>query len=122
MLPKYHLPITGAGFNLFFGAGMHVGQLKEFGTTYGYDLMAGIEWKLPALPVVISADVKPAYHINHRDWFDFPAAVSVHYVIAHETKDKRKKDRKRRKKRKDRRERREERKESRQEWWENFDD
>ncbi|WMN10737.1 hypothetical protein QYS49_35805 [Marivirga salinae] len=120
VLPKYHLPITGEGFNLFFGAGMHVGSLKEYGATYGYDLMAGIEWKIPALPIVISADVKPAYHINHEDWFEFPASVSIHYAITRETKAKRKKDRERRKKRKERRERREERKEKRQEWWDDF--
>lgn len=120
ILPKYHLPITGEGFNLFIGAGMHVGSLKEYGTIYGYDLIGGIEWKIPALPLVISADVKPAYHINHEDWFEFPATISIHYAITRETKAKRKKDRERRKKRKERRERREERREKRQEWWDDF--
>jgi hypothetical protein len=120
ILPKYHLPITGEGFNIFFGAGAHIGGLKEFGTTYGYDLMGGIEWKIPALPLVIGADVKPAYHINHEDWFEFPASISVHYVFSKETKVKRIKQREKRKKRKVRRERREERREKRQEWWEDF--
>ena len=117
LLPKYHLPITGQGFNLFFGAGIHVGGLKEYGSTYGYDLMGGIEWKIPALPLVIAADIKPAYHVNHEHWFEFPASVSVHYAITRESKAKRKKDRIKRKKRKERRERREERREKRQEWW-----
>ncbi|WKV10946.1 hypothetical protein [Marivirga harenae] len=120
ILPKYHLPITGEGLNIFFGAGAHIGGLKEFGATYGYDLMGGIEWKIPALPLVIGADVKPAYHINHEDWFEFPATVSVHYVFSKETKAKRKKQRAKRKKRKERRERREERREKRQEWWNDF--
>ncbi|MGM0581213.1 MAG: hypothetical protein ACQETL_11070 [Bacteroidota bacterium] len=120
ILPKYHLPITGEGFNLFIGAGMHVGGLKEYGNTYGYDLIGGIEWKIPALPLVLAADVKPAYHFNHKDWFEFPASVSIHYAITRETKAKRIKDRKRRQKRKERRERREERKEKRQEWWDDF--
>jgi len=57
IIPKYHLPITGEGFNIFFGAGMHFGGLKEYGTTYGYDLIGGIEWKIPALPLVLGADV-----------------------------------------------------------------
>ncbi|HET8858481.1 hypothetical protein [Marivirga sp.] len=117
VLPKYHLPITGEGFNIFFGAGMHAGSHKEYGKIYGFDLMGGIEWKIPALPIVLAADIKPAYHINNEDWFDFPASVSIHYVITRETKAKRKKDRERRKKRKERKERREERKENRQEWW-----
>lgn len=120
VLPKYHLPITGEGFNIFLGAGMHYGSLKDYGTTFGYDLIAGVEWKIPALPLVIGVDVKPAYHINHEDWFEFPAAVSIHYVLSKESKEKRKKDRKRRKKRKERRERREERRENRQEWWGQF--
>ncbi|WP_375578345.1 hypothetical protein ABWH96_15080 [Marivirga tractuosa] len=120
VIPKYHLPITGQGFNLFFGAGIHVGGLKEYGSTYGYDLMGGIEWKIPAVPLVISADIKPAYHINHKDWFEFPATVSIHYAITRETKAKRKKDRIKRKRRKERRDRREERREKRQEWWDDF--
>jgi len=122
VIPKYHLPITGEGFNIFFGAGIHFGSLKEYGTTYGYDLIGGIEWKIPALPLVIGANVKPAYHLSHQDWFEFPAAISVHYVITRETKEKRVKDRERRKKRKARRERREERRENRQEWWDDFKD
>ncbi|SMG53087.1 hypothetical protein SAMN05661096_04050 [Marivirga sericea] len=122
VIPKYHLPITGEGFNIFFGAGMHVGGLKEYGRTYGYDLIAGVEWKIPALPLVIGADVKPAYHLSHEDWFEFPASVSVHYVITRETKEKRVKDKERRKKRKAKRERREERREARREWWQDFKD
>jgi hypothetical protein len=122
IIPKYHMPITGDGFNIFFGAGMHVGGLKEYGKTYGYDLMAGIEWKIPALPLVLAADVKPAYHLSHENWFEFPATISVHYAITRETKEKRLKDKERRKKRKARRERRKERRENRQEWWGDFKD
>lgn len=120
VLPKYHLPITGEGFNIFFGAGAHIGGLKEYGSTYGHHLIGGIEWKIPALPLVIGADVKPAYHINHEDWFEFPASISVHYVFSKETKAKRMKQREKRRKRKERRERREERKEKRQEWCDDF--
>jgi hypothetical protein len=99
------------------GAGGHIGNLKDFGTTYGLDLMIGVEWKLPALPLTISIDMKPSYNLQDQDWFEFPAAISVHYVLAKETKAKRKKVRKKRKKRKERQERREDRRETRKAWW-----
>ena len=70
---------------------MHIGGLKEYGSTYGYDLIGGVEWKIPAIPIVISADIKPAYHINHEDWFEFPATVSVHYAIFSGIKNQKKK-------------------------------
>lgn len=117
VLPKYHLPLIGEGLNLYMGAGAHVGELKHFGTTYGFDLMVGIEWKLPLLPLTLSTDIKPAYNVQDQDWFEFPAAISVHYVLAKETKSKRQKKRKKRRKRKARKERREERKEARNAWW-----
>jgi len=121
ILPKLHLPITGEGFNLYFGAGMHKGKGQELGSNYGYDLVGGVEWKIPALPVVLGADVKPSYNINQSNWFDFPATVSIHYVLSKETKAKRKKVREKRIRRKERRqERRENRNESRSQRLDNF--
>lgn len=116
-LPKFHLPIIGDGLNLYFGAGMHSGARKEFGSFYGYDIMGGIEWKIPAVPLVVSADVKPSYHVNGVQWFEFPAAVSVHYVLSKETRAKRLKHKEKRARRKERREEREERREKRKEFW-----
>lgn len=116
-LPKYHFPILGKGLNLYIGAGAHLGSLKDFGITYGVDAMVGLEMKLPALPITISADFKPGYHFRHEDWFELPGAVSVHYIISKDTREKRVKARKKRKRRKERRELREERKENRQNWF-----
>ena len=116
-LPKYHLPLIGAGFNFYVGMGAHLGGLKDYGLTYGWDLITGLEWKIPAVPLTVSADIKPAYHMQHAEWFEFPAAISVNYVFAKETKEKRKKARVKRKKRKERREKRAERRAARQEWW-----
>ncbi|GAA5037546.1 hypothetical protein GCM10011506_34000 [Marivirga lumbricoides] len=116
ILPKYHLPILGKGLNFYVGAGAHLGTLKDYGATVGVDLMAGIEMKVPALPVTVSADFKPAYHFRHEDWFDFPVAVSVHYIISKETREKRKKAREKRKRKRERRERREERRENGKDW------
>ncbi len=120
ILPKYHFPILGKGLNLFVGAGAHVGSLKDFGVTYGVDAMVGLEMKLPVLPITISADFKPGYHFRHEDWFELPGAVSVHYIISKDTREKRVKARKKRKRRKERQELREERKESRQNWFDSI--
>ncbi|WKK85095.2 hypothetical protein QYS48_24285 [Marivirga arenosa] len=122
ILPKYHIPVLGKGLNLFIGLGIHYGNEKELGPYYGYDLIGGLELKLPTLPITISTDVKPSYHINHTDWFDFSAAVSIHYVLSKETKQKRQKARKKRNRRKLRQERREERRENRNQWLNGFSD
>ncbi|GAB3340059.1 hypothetical protein GCM10027429_27170 [Marivirga atlantica] len=116
-LPKYHLSVIGEATNLYFGAGAHLGQLKDYGAFYGFNALFGAEVKLPALPITVSADIMPTYHENHEDWFEFPAAVTVSIILAKETKEKRKKARKKRKKRKERRKRREERREQRKEWF-----
>ncbi|MBK6264154.1 hypothetical protein JKA74_03820 [Marivirga sp. S37H4] len=117
LLPKYHINIIGKGLNLYLGVGAHVGNLKDFGMTYGVDMMAGLELKLPAIPITISADFKPAYHFQHEDWFALPGAFSIHYVISKDTREKRKKVRAKKKRRKERRKLREERREKRQEWF-----
>ncbi len=118
VMPKYHFNIIGRGTNLYFGAGAHAGNLKDYGTFYGFNIITGVELKLPALPITISADVMPTYHVNHEDWFDFPAALTISLVLAKETREKRQKARKKRKKRKERKKRREERKEKRGLWFE----
>ena len=96
LLLQQHFPIIGRGFNIYMGPGVHVGEQKETGRFYGVDMVIGAEMKLPALPFVLSADIKPAYHFDHGEWFDFSTALSLHYVIGKDTKAK--KDREKRKK------------------------
>lgn len=110
LLLQQHFPLIGKGFNIYAGGGMHIGDHKESGGYYGYDAVLGAELKLPALPVIISADVKPAYHVGHPDWFTFSTAISAHLIISKDSKKMRKKMRERKKRRKDRLKRREERK------------
>jgi len=109
ILPKYHFPILGKGINLYLGTGMHYGRKKEMGLYYGYDLLGGVELKIPALPIIISTDINPSYHINHSDWFSFSTGISIHYILSKETREKRQRARKKKRKRKERRERRENR-------------
>jgi hypothetical protein len=113
-----HYPILGRGFNAYLGGGAHLGALQDFGPTLGVDAMLGLEMKFPFLPLIISADVKPAYHILHEDWFNFNTAVSVRYVLGKDKKKQRQRTRRRRKRRREREKRREERRQEKQTFWE----
>jgi hypothetical protein len=112
LLIEQHFPLIGKGFNIYTGVGMHLGEQKEQGNYYGYDAILGAEMKLPGLPIVISADIKPAYEVNHSDWFTFSTGLSAHYIIAKDNKKKRQKAREKRKRKKERQKRREEKAES----------
>lgn len=106
-LIKQHFPIIGRGLNMYIGGGGHIGKLKDFGTTYGVDAVMGVEHKILILPLVISVDFKPAYHMAHEDWADFSTAFSVRYVLVkYKNGEKRRKKRKRQKAREKRREER----------------
>lgn len=113
LLVQQHFPVIGRGFNIYMGPGVHVGEQKETGKFYGVDMVIGAEMKLPALPFVVSADIKPAYHFDHGEWFDFSTALSLHYVIGKDTKAKKDRE-KRKKKRLKERQKRDKQKEKRQ--------
>ncbi len=115
ILLQQHFPLLGKSFNLYAGGGVHLGEHSETGGFYGYDGVLGAELKLPAMPILISADIKPAYHIGHPDWFTFSTAISAHIIISKDTKAKRQKDRERRKRKKEREKKRDERHEERSE-------
>lgn len=121
LLLEKHFPLVGRGLNFYIGGGAHLGAIQDFGPTVGADVLMGAEIKVPFLPLVVSGDVKPAYHVMHEDMFDFNAAISVRYIVskadnqkirAHR-KEKRKKERLRAKVKKERRKARQERKEER---------
>lgn len=87
-LYEWHFPLLGKRFNYYVGAGGHVGNLKDYGVFTGADVILGIEYKVNGLPFLLSADVKPAVHINHEDWINLSSGVSVRYVILKEKKEK----------------------------------
>lgn len=115
LLLEKHFPLVGKGLNFYIGGGAHMGAIKDFGSTVGADALVGAELKVPFLPLVVSADVKPAYHVVHEDWFDFNAGVSVRYIIGKDTKKQRERHREQRKKRRLREKVRKERVKARQE-------
>ncbi|WP_439880666.1 hypothetical protein ACSX1A_16105 [Pontibacter sp. MBLB2868] len=87
-LYEWHFPLLGKRFNYYLGAGAHVGNLKDNGVFTGGDAILGIEYKVNGLPFLLSADIKPAVHINHEDWINLSSGVSVRYVILKEKKEK----------------------------------
>jgi hypothetical protein len=84
VLIEQHFPLMGKGFNYYLGAGAHVGNLKDSGGFYGGDLILGSEMKLPLLPLVLSLDVKPAFHANHTDWLTFGGGFTLRYILVKE--------------------------------------
>ncbi|MFD2514141.1 hypothetical protein ACFSRY_09710 [Pontibacter locisalis] len=87
-LYEWHFPILGKRFNYYLGAGAHVGNLKDNGVFTGADAILGVEYKVNGLPLLFSADVKPAFHINHEDWINLSSGISVRYVLVKEKKEK----------------------------------
>jgi len=89
VLYEWHFPLLGRRFNYYLGAGGHVGNLKDHGAFTGADAILGIEYKVNGLPFLLSADLKPAVHINHEDWVQLSSGISVRYVLVKEKKKKR---------------------------------
>ncbi len=89
-LVEQHFPVLGKGFNIYLGAGAHVGHLKDRGAFYGGDLLAGAELKLPIIPIVLSLDLKPAFHVNHDEWGGVSGGLSIRYILVKEKKEKKK--------------------------------
>jgi hypothetical protein len=87
-LYEWHFPLLGERFNYYLGGGAHVGNLKDHGVFTGADAILGLEYKVNGLPFLLSADIKPAIHINHEDWIGLSSGVSVRYVIVKEKKKK----------------------------------
>jgi hypothetical protein len=90
LLYQRHFPILGKRLNYYLGGGGHVGNLKDYGVFTGVDAIVGVEYKINGLPLLLSADVKPALHINHEDWVNLATGISIRYVILPEKKEKKK--------------------------------
>lgn len=84
VLGQRHFPLLGQRFNYYIGGGVHGGHLRDYGTIYGLDAIAGIEYKINGLPFLLSTDIKPAFHLKHENWFNFGGAFSIRYVLIKE--------------------------------------
>lgn len=104
-LLEYHYPIIDKGLNYYIGAGIHTGHRRNHGQFYGMDVLLGLEVKIPALPLLLSADFKPMAHLNHSKSTQWETGISIRYIfVTH-------KDLKKRKKAKEKEERKDRRKE-----------
>jgi hypothetical protein len=81
LLAERHFGILGPSLNYYFGAGGHLGRNKDTGGFGGFDALAGVEYKVAFVPLVLSFDFKPTIEINSADWARFPVALSVRYVL-----------------------------------------
>lgn len=110
VLLEKHYPIAGRGLSAYMGGGAHLGGAESGGMILGPDLILGAEFKLPFMPLLISADLKPAYHfrtVSNEDTdisrINFSTAISLRYVIGKETSQDRQRYRERKRTRRDRR-------------------
>ena len=74
-LYEWTVPIITDGFNLYYGAGAHLGVYSEQ-FTLGADVILGIEYKIPSVPIAVSFDYKPSLMIlpeflNAKSFSDF---------------------------------------------------
>lgn len=102
VLLEKHYPIAGRGLSAYMGGGAHLGGAESGGTLLGPDLVLGAEFKLPFMPLLVSADLKPSYHFRtvsdeetDISRINFSTALSVRYVISKETSEDRKRYRQR---------------------------
>ncbi|MFC5271825.1 hypothetical protein [Adhaeribacter terreus] len=85
---QQHFPIITHGLNYYIGAGGHIGDLKDNGAFYGVDGVLGLEAKLIFTRLLLSADLKPAIHFNHEDYFGLQGGFSLRYILIKEKKKK----------------------------------
>ena len=88
VLLEKHFPLAGKGFNLYAGAGPHIGHWGRRNPEansnnqllYGATVIAGLEIKLGKL--LLSADYKPAVNIK-GGWqtFDSQTGLSARYIF-----------------------------------------
>lgn len=81
VLARQHFPLLGNRLNIYVGGGLHAGSHKDRGSYYGIDLITGVEYKVNALPLLLSFDFKPAIHIDYEDWLTPSTAFSLRYVF-----------------------------------------
>lgn len=88
-LYEWNVPIIGNGFNLYYGAGAHLGAwsykeaTRKSGFNFGLDVIVGLEYSLKSAPLAFSIDYKPRLEfLPEPDFFgmlDF--ALGIKYTF-----------------------------------------
>jgi hypothetical protein len=81
------------GFYWYYGAGGHLGFYdndydppyrdgdRDGGTAIGLDGIAGLEYRIPEIPLTISADVKPFLEFTETDLYLWDTGLSLRYTF-----------------------------------------
>lgn len=69
-LYEWSMPIITNGFNLYYGAGGHLGVFSEK-FALGLDVILGLEYKIPSVPFAVSLDYKPSISLLPSAGVDF---------------------------------------------------
>lgn len=85
-LYEHHQPMLTRGLNFYLGAGPHIGRLFKEGEIegrnyFGLTGILGIEWKFPAMPILISADLRPQFHLNHVKSTELKPGIAIRYIM-----------------------------------------
>lgn len=95
LVERYKPAFNNENANWFIGAGMHIGyhgrdnsfnpEKKANTKTYinlGIDLIGGLAYNFPNIPINVSVDYKPAFHFTGERWFVGEGlGFSLRYVL-----------------------------------------
>lgn len=87
MIEHHNNLLFTKSLNMYGGIGPSVGKYLLYDSTYlGCNLVFGVEYKVLLLPLVISADLKPAFKLQEDDWFHLGIGFSFRYVLIKQKK------------------------------------
>jgi hypothetical protein len=68
-LLEYHFILADPSWRIILGGGMHFGTWNRYGdahvsplSVFGLDVIGGVEYIIPSVPIGVSLDVKPSMH------------------------------------------------------------
>ena len=87
MIEHHNNLLFTKSLNMYGGIGPSVGKYLLSDSSYvGCNLVFGVEYKVLLLPLVISADLKPAFKLQEDDWFHLGIGFSFRYVLVKQKK------------------------------------
>ncbi len=82
MIEQHNNLLFSKSLNMYGGIGPSFGKYLLSDSSYlGCNLVFGVEYKVLLLPLVISADLKPAFKLQEDDWFHLGLGFSFRYVL-----------------------------------------
>ncbi len=87
MIEHHNNLLFTKSLNMYGGIGPSYGKYLLSDSSYlGCNLVFGVEYKVLLLPLVISADLKPAFKLQEDDWFHLGIGFSFRYVLIKQKK------------------------------------